>query len=424
MASGPRRLGLRKTALKAFTRFLLVSAMIAGVAGCGEEDVPAGPGGPDGTGAPALSLHGDLMAPPASGTTTELGALGNGNGNGHDPKVIYLRYADGTETHTANYDACMGTVPKFVCDFAPTLVECQRQIQTYLDQWYADFNVIFTLTRPTSGKYYTEVVSSGGGAWCKVADNVAGVAPFLCKDLQGGVAYTFQGGHSARETAVIVAQEQAHLVGLEHTNNTHDIMFPTISTDTMGFVDGDSDVNGDRCDRASQNSYQMMLKGLGAWPGGPKPSPFGCVDDTQAPSVRFLAPSDGAAMGHDFSVKVDVHDDCDVKQVQIQVMPQGLTAVSTGAPYEWDLTGINGAQTITVTATDSAGHTGQASLSVTAPETREAQGTMTSDGGAGCTVASGAFEAAGVLPSLAMMLLFTRHNRRSRLRRVKGDLAA
>ena len=44
-------------------------------------------------------------------------------------------------------------------------------------------------TQPTGGKYYTEVVSSGGGAWCKVDDKVAGVAPFLCKDLNGGVAH-------------------------------------------------------------------------------------------------------------------------------------------------------------------------------------------------------------------------------------------
>ena len=172
-------------------------------------------------------------------------------------------------------------MPKFECSFAPTLVECQRQIQAYLDAWYADFNVIFTLTRPTSGKYYTEVVSSGGGAWCKVDDKVAGVAPFLCKDLQGGVAYTFQGGRSARETAVIIAQEQAHLLGLEHTTNPHDIMFPTISTDTTASSTTTAAVTGDRCDRATQNSYQMMKKALGAWPGGPKPSAFGCIEDTQ-----------------------------------------------------------------------------------------------------------------------------------------------
>ena len=135
-------------------------------------------------------------------------------------------------------------MPRFECSFAPTLVECQRQIQAYLDEWYADFNIVFTLTRPTSGKYYTEVVSSGGGAWCKVDDKVAGVAPFLCKDLKGGVAYTFLGGRSARETAVIIAQEQAHLIGLEHTTNPHDIMYPTISNDTVGFVDDDSGGHG------------------------------------------------------------------------------------------------------------------------------------------------------------------------------------
>jgi len=343
------------------------------------------------------------------------------NGNGHEPKVFYLRYADGTETHTGNYDACTGKVPKFECSFAPTLVECQRQIQAYLDKWYADFNIVFTLTRPTSGKYYTEVVTSGGGAWCKVEGKVAGVAPFLCRDLNGGVAYTFQGGRGARETAVIIAQEQAHLVGLEHTTNPHDIMYPTISNDTAGFVDDDSPVTGDLCDREKQNSHAMMKKALGEWPGGPKPSPFGCMEDTQDPFVRFLSPDSGAAKGHDFSVRVDVRDDCDVKKVEIQVMPQGLSAVAAAPPYEWDLTGINGAQTITVTATDGSGKTGRATLDVTAPESREELGPE--DVGAGCNVGSGAFGAAGLVPSLAMLVLFGGHNRRSRRRKVEGDLS-
>ena len=114
---------------------------------------------------------------------------------------------------------------------------------------------------------------------------------------------------------MIIAQEQAHLVGLEHTNNPHDIMYPTISTDTMGFVDGDSPVTGDRCDRETQNSYRMMKKALGEWPGGPKPSAFGCMEDTQTPSVRFLSPGNGDKKGHAFAVTVDVRDDCDVKKV-------------------------------------------------------------------------------------------------------------
>jgi len=71
MASRPRWPRSRKTALKLGSRFLFVSAAIAGALGCGEEYVaPAGAGGPDGGAAPPLSLHGDLMEPPASGTTT------------------------------------------------------------------------------------------------------------------------------------------------------------------------------------------------------------------------------------------------------------------------------------------------------------------------------------------------------------------
>jgi hypothetical protein len=128
-------------------------------------------------------------------------------------------------------------------------------------------------------------------------------------------------------------------------------------------------------------------------------------------------------MGHDFSVSVDVRDDCDVKKVEIQVMPQGLSAVATTGPYTWDLTGINGAQTITVTATDGSGRTGQATLEVSAPESREELG-PDEDASAGCTVASGAFGAAGLVPSLAMLLLFSGHNRRSRRRKVAGALSS
>src|SRR4029079_17706134 len=353
-----------------------------------------------------MPLGDDLMtppdtAPPDTGTETVRGALSGGGGK---PAVIYLRYADGTEKHTGNYDPCTGKVPAFECSFAPTLLECQRQVQAYLDAWYADFNVIFTLTRPTSGTYYTEVISSGGVAACKFDDKVAGVAPFLCKDLSGGVAYTFQGGRTARETAVIIPQEQDYLIGHENTHNPHDIMYPTVSPDTAGFVNDDSPVTGDRCDRETQNSYAMMKKALGEWPGGPKPSVFGCMEDTQDPSVRCVTPGKDEKKGHAFTVSVDVRDDCDVKKVEIQVVPQGLSAVATSAPFEWDLAGINGRQTIVVTATDGSGKIGIATLNVTAPEAGEVG--PAEDAGVGCSVASGAFGATGLLPPLAMMLLF------------------
>ena len=424
---GPRASATRRSP-GGIAAFGLFACALLSSPGCGGEDVEeigdTGVPGSLGASIAALSLHDDLYTPPeppsAGDDETVRSALSGGRG-GSAPKVFYLQYADGSAAPSADYDACKGKAPKFECSFAPTVAECQRQIQAYLDAWYADFNVIFTLTKPTSGSYYTEVVSSGGGAWCGSGSKTAGVAPFLCKDLKSGVAYTFQGGRSAKETAIIIAQEQAHLVGLEHTDSQRDIMNPSICTSCNGFLDENTPVTGDKCDRETQNSYQMMKKALGTWGGGPKPSAFGCAEDNQTPSVKFLSPKQGASMGHDFAVRVDVRDDCDIKKVEVSVMPEGLTAVTKAPPYEWDLTGLNGTQIITVTATDGSGRMGSASITVTAPESRALQDPAAE--GAGCTVATGAFGAAGVLPSLAMLFLFSGHHRKSRRRVVAGALS-
>jgi MYXO-CTERM domain-containing protein len=418
-----------------------VCALSAFALGCGPEDWQpsgVGPGGDAETQAlldpmAGASMNGDLRgmpAPPAApaGVERVQGALsGNGDGNGKgEPAVFYLDYATGEDLPATDYDACDGTPPKFNCTFAPTLRECQRQIQAYLDKWYADMNIVFTLTRPTSGKFYTEVISSGGGAWCNVEPKVAGVAPFLCKDLDGGVAYTFLGGQSAKQTAVIIAQEQAHLVGLEHVTSPTDIMYPSICSDCDGFQDKDLPIDGDRCDRGTQNSYQMLKDRLGAWKGGPKPSAFGCANDTVPPTVKILDPAADATVGKNFALRVDAKDDCELTEVQVQVAPQGLKATSYAPPFEWDLANISGHQTITVTAIDGFGHVTTETVSITAPMDK---GTLdaTTPNVAGCAVATGAAGLAGALPALGVLALFSRRRRapeprRRRRRAVTGAL--
>jgi Bacterial Ig domain len=405
------------------------------LSGCGgEEGAPGGFGTEQAASALApadpmagASLGGDMVAmPPAapkaptSGVGTVRSAL---TGSGADPKTLYLFYATGAALPSTDIDACMAaTPPRFDCTFASTLAECQRQIQTYLDKWFADFNIVFTLTRPTSGAFYTEVVSSGGGAWCNVSSKVAGVAPFLCKDLDGGVAYTFLGGTSAKQTAVIVAQEAAHLVGLEHVTNANDIMYPQICSDCDGFLNQDLPIDGDRCDRTSQNSYQMLLDRLGPWGGGPKPSAFGCMLDQRPPVVKILEPADGSTVKKNFTLRVDASDDCELATVQVSVMPQSLKAESYAAPFEWDLTNMSGQQTITVTAIDGSGHTTKQSVTITAPL---APGTIdsTSANVAGCTVASSAFGLAGALPALGALFIFSRRRRPlRRSRSITGSL--
>lgn len=342
-------------------------------------------------------MSGDLV--PVGDPQQDLLSAPGDPGTGGAPKVFFLHYADGSSLPRSNPDPCRGRAPRFSCDFAPTLAECKRQIQSYLDRWYADFNVVFTLTRPTSGSFYTEVVSSGGGAWCDAADNVAGIAPFLCDDLAGGVAYTFRGGRTAKETAIIISQEHAHLVGLEHTLSTRDIMDPTICPNCDGFENVDNRIQNSRCGRNRQNSYQMMQDRLGIWTGGIKPTPFGCQDDRVMPLVQILAPAPNATVGDSFALRVQASDDCRVSRVTVTVAPMGLTTQSTTAPFEWTLTKISGRQIITVTAVDPSGKQSSASVTVNAPggsgqgsdggmgTADGAPGLADTDPGAGCNVA-------------------------------------
>jgi hypothetical protein len=347
----------------------LVLIVSLGVLGCGPQEeepvgVAAAPGSDDLV--LATDLSNVLLQAPADATAA--------------PRVFFLDYADGSPLPKTDPDPCNKTAPKFVCSFAPTMKECKQQVQAYLDKWYANFNIVFTLTRPTSGWFYTEVVSSGGGAWCDASSRVAGIAPFLCSDLQGGVAYTFSGGKSAKETAIIIAQEQAHLVGLEHTLSSKDIMDPTVCPDCDGFEDTDNQIQTDHCGRAKQNSYQMMEDRLGIWAGGIKPTPFGCSDDRFAPSVQIVTPANNATVQGSFQLTAVASDDCKVSTVSVRVMPMGLQAQSTSPPFDWTLTRITGRQTVTVTAVDPSGKTSSASITVNAP----ASGSMSSGtGGAG-----------------------------------------
>jgi len=207
------------------------------------------------------------------------------------PSTVFLWYADGQPAPEAG-EPCLGRKPAtYACAFGPTLESCQRQVQTYLDRWYADFNVVFTFTRPARGPYHT-VVATGDGAWCGQDAEVAGAAALACRDIPDGVAYALVCGLDAKLCASAIAQEHAHLVGLAHTNSRADVMFATFQPVSDGFEDKDNQVMGGLC-RARQNSYAMMLAQFGRWPGGAKPGPFAGV----APGSDGGAAPDGSADG-------------------------------------------------------------------------------------------------------------------------------
>jgi hypothetical protein len=225
---------------------------------------------------------------------------------------LWLWYADGV-TRPADMSCCDGIPSAFQCNYKASTVGdattdpevCKRQVQEYLDLWYADFNLVFTLSHPPTGDYYPLIITSDS-SWCinsvanicSVTPDEAGVAFFNCLDNRQVAAYAFACGYSAHDCAVMIAHEHGHLVGLEHTNSTSDVMNPTVMPTATGFDDRDNrtvvDLTKLSC-QSKQNSHQQMLGALGRWQGSTKPSPFAPTPDAGSPDVSpDVSPKDVA----------------------------------------------------------------------------------------------------------------------------------
>lgn len=175
-------------------------------------------------------------------------------------------------------------------------------IQKQVAKWYADMNVDVVISRPLSGDYLMSVV---GGRQSDIVqkDGVVGISPLDCSNrTEANLNYAFSGSLSENpeQVAVTIAHEAGHAYGLVHTDNSKDIMFPSVST-VDGFLDGDV-VDTPACAGGfHQDSKQVLIENLGR---RQSPPPGG-----DAPTVALLAPQDGASLGKDVTivVKADAH---------------------------------------------------------------------------------------------------------------------
>jgi hypothetical protein len=202
-----------------------------------------------------------------------------------EPKRIFLWYADGGPPPAGGDPCGRRTPPAYTCEFGSSTRDCAQRVQAFLDDWYADFNVTFTYEKPARGPFYTVVISSAGGDWCKpdFPPGVAGIAPIRddCRDMRSGVAYAFSCGKDAKACATVIAQEQAHLVGLQHTQSFADVMCPIAVKDVQGFEDHELPLAENHMPPpcpATQNSYRLMLQRFGRRrsahrPAAPSPTP-------------------------------------------------------------------------------------------------------------------------------------------------------
>ena len=228
---------------------------------------------------------------------------------------VWLWYADGKAIPGFTEYFCDYVPPAYKCNFGSSLDDCRAQVQTYLDAWYKDFNLVFTFTKPPSGDYYTYTVAiTSGWPQCKldaadltggIAANEGGIAPGnSCLDNPGHTAIAIECGKNAHDCATLIAHEHGHLVGLVHETSSMDVMNPSVQITAAGFVDQSLPAVQDMsnsCQVPKQNSYEQMLSVLGPWSGGNKPSPFPSasdagVSDAASPDVGDAASPDTAAV--------------------------------------------------------------------------------------------------------------------------------
>lgn len=293
------------------------------------------------------------------------------------PHVIYLNFSDGTESFsradvddaTAN-ETVLGGVspyPEFIWPNLATpasRTQLVREVATRVHRAFLPYNVLVTTRRPGAGRY-TMVVVGGSPTVFGYDAKVAGLAFMDCEDQQdANVVFAFPGPlrGSLPGLTVTIAQEAAHAFGLEHTSDPGDIMFPRVEATQTGFADRESDISGERlCGRETQNSHRLLLARLGPWTGDDKPLGDDIEPDQTPPVVRIDQPTPGAVVTQPFTLQVAVEDDDPMAVVEVLV--QGRTLSGSAPPFAWSLDGFEpGPLTVVVTARDTAGNTGQATV--------------------------------------------------------------
>jgi len=130
---------------------------------------------------------------------------------------------DNSETDTSPLTQNQTTLAEFT--FQPgeweATVACAKEV-------YSPYNVNVTDTRPTAGQNYTEILVAGDPADLGLPNGVGGVAsvPANCQPNVKGVSFAFTsainifaqeaGGSRVNGLCWIIAQETAHLYGLDH----------------------------------------------------------------------------------------------------------------------------------------------------------------------------------------------------------------
>ena len=308
--------------------------------------------------------------------------------------VLYLDFDGATVVRgpacSSSADLCSSVVKcesgrAVVPPFSGTPAE-RAGITTLVRQYYAPFAIDIVDEKPASGSHTTCVVGGQPGDIC-FEGRAAGVAPLDCNDANGDVDIVFAFSDASRNdphlTAVAIAQETAHSLGLEHTTLITDIMYPYLSGVETGFLDSEMGIERSfGCRADSQNSFLALEQVLG-------PSPSRAVDVTP-PTIRFLTPEEGRfGYAQLVAVRFEASDDRGVRTVELRIdegTPGAQSLQSTRAPFELDVMLTLGKHRLQAIASDGAGNSGSAEVTIGVDGTGLAGNTVgPNPAGAPCT---------------------------------------
>lgn len=206
-------------------------------------------------------------------------------------EVLYLNFSDGTEgvsqadvDDAAHNQSIMGSVTPYPAfkwpgaDDADARRALVQELTARIEEAFAPYDLVVTTSRPPAGPY-NMVMVGGDPSLFKMDPRVAGVAFMDCDNRQrANVVFAFPAplGGNLQGLFTTIAQEAGHALGLQHSSDPDDLMYPRVDVAQRGFQDRESLVASPRyCESQTQNSHRRLLELVGAWTGGEKPTEVG-----------------------------------------------------------------------------------------------------------------------------------------------------
>jgi hypothetical protein len=328
-----------------------VLVLLARAGATAAKDAPSAPT-PTSAAAPGTIIDSWVPSPcpgPGCGPAPEPDALGL--------RVVFINFDSVTIYRTSSWEDARDNTSNILVPSSKTLPGLQlsdlsdagglsmSQIENMIIErlylLYAPYKVEFVTTRPSSGHYHMVVF----GSTCSsvAGSDCAGISIGDCDDDNpDNVSFVFPADMRIMDVATTAGHELGHALSLGHTDDTDDVMYPSIlwSIPTSFGAGNVPDDSG--CGASYQNSASVLLATIGARGA-----------DLTPPSVTITNPSNGSTITPGSVVTANASDNLAIERVEMW-LDSAKRATLTSPPYTFGLPSVlaSGQHMITVRAYD------------------------------------------------------------------------